>query len=137
LVTGCDGAGGHKLVAMATDGRRIWEDSSSPQAIWPMLVMGPDGSRLALETLAVSHVVNAYAPLDTEDIKGQLVRVFDAANGKMALEAPATPALDAGGNVAISASGRRAAVLNGGAIEVFDLPPAPPLAEAAPEHAAH
>jgi hypothetical protein len=102
-----------------------------------MLVMGPDGSRLALETLAVNHVVNAYAPLDTEDIKGQLVRVFDAANGKIALEAPATPALDAGGNVAISASGRRAAVLNGGAIEVFDLPPAPPLADAAPEHAAH
>jgi len=131
LVTACEGSGGHKLVAMATDGRRLWEDLSSPQAIWPMLVMAPDGSRLARETLAVKHAVNAYAPLDADDIKGQLVRVFDAANGKIALEAPASPALDAGGNVAISPSGHRVAVLNAGAIEVFDLPAPPPLAEAA------
>jgi hypothetical protein len=126
LVTACDGGGGHKLVAMGVDGRRIWEDSSSPQAIWPMLVMAADGSRLVRETLAVNHVVNAYAPPDAEDIKGQLVRVIDAANGKVALEAPASPALDAGGNVAISPDGLRVAVINAGAIEVFDLP-APPL----------
>ena len=37
--------------------------------------------------------------LDREDVKGQLVRVFNAADGKVALEAPASPALDAGGNV--------------------------------------
>jgi hypothetical protein len=137
LVTACDGSGGHKLVAMTTDGRRLWEDMSSPQAIWPMLVMAPDGSRLARETLAVNHAVNAYSPLDAEDIKGQLVRVFDAADGKIALEAPASPALDAGGNVAISTSGRRVAVLNAGAIEVFDLPRPPPLADPPPEHSEH
>jgi hypothetical protein len=137
LVTACDGSGGHKLVAMTTDGRRLWEDLSSPQAIWPMLVMAPDGSRLARETLAVNRGVNAYSPLDADDIKGQLVRVFDAASGKMALEASASPALDAGGNVAISATGNRVAVLNAGAIEVFDLPPPPRLADAAPERAAH
>jgi len=51
-----------------------------------------------------------------------LVRVFDAANGREALAAPATPPLDAGGNVAISPSGRRVAVLNAGAIQIFDLP---------------
>lgn len=130
LVTGCDGAGGaHKLVAMTTDGRRLWEYPSSPQAIWPLLVMAPDGSRLARETLAVNHAVNAYSPLDAEDIKGQLVRVFDASSGKVALETSASPALDAGGNVAISPSARRVAVLNDGAIEVFDLPEPPALAD--------
>jgi hypothetical protein len=56
-----------------------------------------------------------------------LVRVFNAANGKVALEAPASPALDSGGNVAISPSGKRVAILNAGAIQVFDLPAAPPL----------
>jgi hypothetical protein len=70
----------------------------------------------------VSHTVSAYAPLDPDEIKGQLVRVFDAANGREALAAPATPPLDAGGNVAISPSGRRVAVLNAGAIQIFDLP---------------
>ena len=128
LVTACDGLGGsQKLVAMSTDGRRIWEDQSSPQAIWPLLVMAPDGSRLARETLAVNHAINAYSPLDSEDIKGQLVRIIDAATGKVALETAASPALDAGGNVAISPSGRRVAVLNAGAIEVFDLPEPPAL----------
>ena len=130
LVTACIGSGGNKLMALGVDGARLWEDLSSPQTIWPILVMAPDGSRLVRETLAVSHAVNAYSPLDAEDIKGQLVRVFDAANGKVALEAPANPALDAGGNVAISPSGRRVAVLNHGAIEVFDLPPAAILTDA-------
>ena len=101
----------------------------SPQAIWPLLVMAPDGSRLVRETLAVDRAISAYSPLDTEDIKGQLVRVFDAATGKVALETRAMPPLDGGGNVAISPSGRRVAVLNGGAIEVFELPAAPGLAE--------
>ena len=129
LITACDGEGRRKLVAMDTDGHRIWEDSTSAAAIWPLLVMGHDGSRLAEETLAISHAVNAYQPIDREDVKGQLVRVFDAANGKVALEAPVSPALDAGGNVAISPSGRRVAVLNAGAIEVFDLPAPQPLEE--------
>jgi hypothetical protein len=131
LVTGCTGSGGRKLVAMDTGGHHLWEDSISASAIWPMLVKAPDGSRLAHETMAVTHPVTPFAPLDSEDVKGQLVRVFDSANGKLALEAPASPALDSGGNVAISPSGQRVAVLNAGAIQIFDLPAAPPLPDAA------
>jgi hypothetical protein len=137
LVTACDGAGGHRLVAMGTSGHRFWEDLTSPQAIWPLLVMAPDGSRLVRETLAVNHEINSYSPIDAEDIKGQLVRVFDAANGKVALDAPASPPLDAGGNVAISPSGRRVAVLNAGSIEVFELPAPPPVADDAKAKAGH
>jgi len=91
--------------------------------------MAPNGLRIARETLGVSHPVNAYAPIDTDDVKGQWVTVYDAATGDMALEAPASPALDSGGNVAISPSGRRVAVLNAGAIQVFELPAPPPLPE--------
>jgi hypothetical protein len=127
LVTACDKAGARTLIAMTTRGSRLWQNTSPVQAVWPLLAMGPDGSRLAQETLAVTHAISAYEPLSREDVKGQLVRIFDAATGKVALEAPASPALDAGGNVAISPSGRRVAVLNAGAIQVFDLPPPPPL----------
>jgi hypothetical protein len=56
------------------------------------------------------------------------VTVFDAANGDIALVSPVSPILDAGGNVAISPSGRRVAVLNAGAIQVFDLPAPLPAA---------
>ncbi len=130
LATTCTSSEGwHKLVAMSIDGRRLWEAPSSPQAIWPLLVMAPNGLRLARETLAVNHAITAYSPLDAEDIKGQLVRVFDAATGKVALETSASPPLDAGGNVAISPSGRRVAVVNAGAIEVFELPEPPQLAD--------
>jgi hypothetical protein len=45
----------------------------------------------------------------------------------VALTATASPVLDAGGNVAISPSGRRVAVISGGAIQVFELPAPPPL----------
>ena len=44
LVTGCTGSGGRKLVAMDIGGRRLWEDSTSASAIWPMVVMAPNGS---------------------------------------------------------------------------------------------
>ena len=137
LVTACESWGGHRLVAMDTDGRHLWDVLASGSGVWPLLVKSPDGSRVARETLAVTHAVNAYAPLDPDEIKGQLVRVFDAANVKEALAAPATPALDAGGNVAISPSGRRVAVLNAGAIQVFELPPPVPMPENAAVQAAH
>jgi hypothetical protein len=131
LATTCGDAGEGKLVAMTTDGRRLWEYQIAGMTTMPQLVMAPDGLRLARETLAVTQAIDAQTPLDREDVKGQRVNVLNAADGKVALVAPASPALDAGGNVAISPSGRRVAVLNGGQIQVFELPPAPPLPEPA------
>jgi hypothetical protein len=127
LITGCTASGSGELMAMTTDGHHLWELQSSNTTVWPLIVRAPDGSRLARETLVVSTPVNARAPLDVEDIKGQLVEVLNAADGSAVLETVASPALDAGGNVAISPSGRRVAVLNSGQIQVFELPPAPPL----------
>jgi hypothetical protein len=127
LMTGCTDTGAADLVAMETGGRRLWEVESSQMTVWPLIVRAPDGSRLARESLVVSTPVSARTPIDPEEIRGQLVEVLDAADGNTVLETAASPALDAGGNVAISPSGRRVAVLNGGQIQVFELPPAPPL----------
>jgi hypothetical protein len=126
LATAC-GSNGDQLVAITTDGKVLWIDNTPPVAVWPIVTMAPNGQRIARATLGVTHSVNAYAQLDPEDIKGQWVTVYNAATGDMALETQASPVLDAGGNVAISPSGRRVAVLNGGAIQVFELPDAPPL----------
>ena len=71
--------------------------------------------------------MDAFSPLDFDDVKGQLVEVYDAAGGKLALKASASPVLDGGGNVAISPSGKRVAVLDAGAIQVYELPALPPL----------
>jgi hypothetical protein len=122
LVNTCVFQNGRRLVALSTQGQKLWEAASPSTQIWPILVMAPDGSRLARETLTIDHSVEDFIhPLDTQDIKGQLVEVYDSISGKLLLKAPANPILDAGGNVAISPSGKRVAILNAGAIEIYEL----------------
>lgn len=121
LANTCAAQGGRDLVAVSTDGRRLWDAPAPPTQVWPVLVPAPGGTLLARETLTVSHPVDAFAPLSFDDVTGQLVEVFDSGTGKLVLKAPASPVLDGGGNVAISPSGRRVAVLNGGAIQVYEL----------------
>jgi hypothetical protein len=135
LVTTCTPQGAGKLVAVTTEGRRLWDVETSDATIWALVVRSPNGLRMAREALAVSHPVRARMTLDQSDIQGQLVEVLDAADGKVVLETTASPILDAGGNVAISPTGQRVAVLNGGAIQVFELTAPTPLMDLAP--AAH
>ena len=118
----CGPAGESDLVAMTTAGRTLWETKAPPTEVWPQLAVAANGSRLAWETLDTTHPIYAYAPMDAGDIKEQSVTVFDAANGDIVLVSPVSPILDAGGNVAISPSGRRVALLNAGAVQVFELP---------------
>jgi len=125
VATVCTTLGEHRLEAIASTGRLLWQAEISDHEVWPLLVFGRDGSRIAQEALQVTREVSASSPLTTDDIRGQKVTVYDAANGHIALVAQASPPLDAGGNVAISPSGRRVAVLNNGGIEVFELPAAP------------
>ncbi len=127
LVTACAQDGSDRIVAMTTAGKQLWANQIPAVAIWPEVTVSQGGLRIGRETLGVSHPVNAYQPIDSDDIKGQWLTVYDAATGDMALETPVSPALDSGGNVAISPSGRRVAALNGGAIQIFDLPAPPAL----------
>lgn len=123
LVNTCTPQGGRQLVAFSLDGRRLWDAVSPPTQIWPLLVASPSGTRLARETLSIDHPIDDFAhPLDAGEIKGQLVEVFDSIRGALALRAPASPVLDGGGNVAFSPSGKRVAILNDGAIQVYELP---------------
>jgi len=126
LATAC-GSDGDRLLAVTTAGRTLWVDQTPSAAIWPELTIAPGGLRILRETLGVNHPVESYSPIDSDDIKGQWLTVYDAATGDMALETPVSPALDSGGNVAISPSGRRVAALNAGAIQIFDLPAPPAL----------
>ena len=128
LMTACDVFGGWDVVAISTTGNRMWGIQLTKHEIWPQLVNSPDGSRIARETVVVEHPVTDGRPhtIDPKNFNGQIVRVFNAANGKIALETAASPIFDGGGNVALAPSGRRVAVLNNGEIQVFELPPAPP-----------
>jgi hypothetical protein len=125
LISRCDPQQGWKLEAMSSGGKLLWGMKAASNAMWPILVTARNGSRMARETLLLKRPVERYKRLiGAEDLLGQVVRVFDSASGKVLVESPLKPVFDGGGNVAISPSGRRAAVLNAGAIQVFELPAA-------------
>lgn len=132
LVTTCNPDESRWIVAMSTDGKRLWTASKPPTQIWPRLIIAPNGLRVARETLLATHAVNTMSPLSFDDVKAQWVEVYDASTGKVDLSAPANPILDGGGNVAISPSARRIAILDSGAIRVYELPA--PAAGSAGEH---
>ena len=127
LATACGPSGAQWLVAATLEGRRLWERSEGSNTVWPLLAQSRSGTRLIRETLQTTHVVNAIAPLSGDDITKQEVAILDSATGKEVLRAQASPIFDAGGNAALSPSGRRAAILIEGGIQVFELPEAPPI----------
>jgi hypothetical protein len=111
-----------------------WDALIPDTQVWPQVARAPHGRRFAFSTLHVVHPIGPSTPLDRDDIRNQWIDVFDEATGKVVLSVTASPILDAGGNFALSPSGERFAVLHEGAIQIFDMPPAPampgPLANA-------
>lgn len=122
LATACNPDNSRWLVAMSTDGKRLWNSAKPATQIWPRIIVAPNGLRLARETLVVTHEVGTLSPISFDDVEEQMLEVYSSATGKVDLTAPASPILDGGGNVAISPSARRVAVLDEGSIKVYELP---------------
>jgi len=123
LISRCDPQEGWRLKASVTSGKMLWETRIGSNTMWPLLMTDRNGSRVARETLVLKRSAEKYTSgVRIEDVQGQMVRVFDAATGKVVMEAPVAPIYDGGGNVAISPSGKRVAILNGDAIHVYELP---------------
>lgn len=124
LAVVCSGGHEHLGLGLTMDGKRLWQHRWSGKRIWPSFAVSEDGSRFIYETLVMDHEVSTLFSADAESVTGQVVEVFDSATGKLRLSLPANPILDSGQNFAITADGRRVAVLQRGAIEIYDLPPA-------------
>lgn len=123
LISRCDPQEGWRLKAGITAGPTLWETKIGSNTMLPLLMTARNGSRLARETLVLKRSAEKYTNgVRIEDVQGQMVRVIDAETGKVVMEAPVAPVYDGGGNVAISPSGRRIAILNGNAIQVYELP---------------
>ena len=137
LAVTCGSAGEPRAVALSISGRHLWATPPNIPAVWPRLVSSANGLRIAWESLLADNAVNAAAPLGSDDIKGQDVQIMDAATGKLVLRAAASPIFDIGGNVAISPSGRRVAIIMDGNIQVFELSAPPPIPEAATVQTSH
>lgn len=125
-VSTCDPEEGWKLTAISSDCKTLWHARLGNNEMSSQMIASSNGSRMIWETLLLRHAAERYKRMiGAKDLLGQMVKVFDSTTGKVLLTAPVKPIFDGGGNVAISPSGKRVAILGRGAIQVFDLPVAP------------
>lgn len=121
--------GDHVVTAVSSEKGTLWKDIWSDKYIWPEFDYSIDGSRFAYESLALDHPIGTLDTPGQQDVKAEPVGVFDTETGKLELVEDASPMLSGGHNFALSADGMRFAILRGGAIEVYDLPPVPAPAD--------
>jgi hypothetical protein len=110
------------LDAWSTDGKKLWSGHREGHLVWPTFASSRTGNRFAVSLLRVSKFVDLTASLIDEDVKEQVVQVFDTETGALLMETTASPILSAGQNFALSDDGDRLAVLRDGAIEIDKVP---------------
>jgi hypothetical protein len=125
LAVGCPPKGGndHTVSAISLTGQVLWEDRWKQRYIWPTFDYAEDGSRFAYGALEVNRDIGSTDWFGESDVITQMIGVYDTESGKLQLAKDASPVLSAGQNYALSANGRRFAILREGAIEIYDLPP--------------
>ena len=117
------------LDAWTTDGKKLWSGHREGHLVWPTFAYSRTGDRFAVSLLHVSHYVDLIDSLTDEDVREQLVQVFDSATGALLMSTNASPILTAGQNFALSGDGEHLAVLREGAIEIYKVPSAPEKAD--------
>jgi hypothetical protein len=123
LVAGCNLSRIPKLSAVSMTGQVLWESETLLPFLPPLLVPSGNGARFVRESIILKKPVRPGSEvLWVKAVRGQVARVYDSATSKILFEVPINPILDGGGNVAISPSGHRLAVLNKGSIQVYDIP---------------
>jgi hypothetical protein len=119
------------LDTWTVDGKKLWSGHREGHLVWPTFAYSRNGDRFAVSLLRVSHYVDLVDSLNDEDVREQVVQVFDSATGALLLSTTASPVLTGGQNFALSGDGDHLAVLREGAIEIYKVPdpPAPDKAE--------
>jgi len=132
LSQNCPGQGGSgtPVTALSLDGKVLWNGLWDSKYIWGQFESSEDGSRFAYESLEMNRPIGSMDAFGESDVVAQPVGVFDTRSGNLVMVTDASPILSAGQNFALSADGRRFAVLRNGAIEVYDLPPVMPATRA-------
>lgn len=119
------------VAAYALQGHKLWDGRWQSNFAWPSLRMASSGNTVAISWLALGRPVSVFDAFDDGDVQAQVLSVLDSRTGTLRLAMPINPIMSAGGNFALSRDGNRLAILNRGAIEIYDLPPAAPSQERA------
>jgi hypothetical protein len=116
------------VAAYSLDRHKLWDGRWQSNFTWPAFRVAEAGTSVAISWLAVNHPVTATAAINDDDVQKQVLSVLDSRTGGLRLAVLLKPIVSAGGNFALSADGNRLAVLNQGAVEIYDLPAPPPPA---------
>jgi hypothetical protein len=116
----------HLADAYDLQGHKLWEQIWQSRFAWGTFAYSAAGNRFAYGSIEVNHELANLDPVDESSILGQPVGVFNVLTGKPDTVLDATPILTAGENFALSPDGDKLAILRGGAIEIYDLPPLAP-----------
>lgn len=132
LVLSCPRGHNDRFVAAySLNSQKLWDGRWQSNFTWPSFRVAQDGGSVAISWLAVNHPVSTREPIDDDEVQNQVLSVLDSRTGSLRLALLVKPIVSAGGNFALSADGNRLAVLNHGAIEVYDLPAPAPATERA------
>ena len=135
LVLSCPPHRGDRFVAAySLKSQKLWDGRWQSNFTWPSFDMAREGTTVAISWLAITHPVSPKDSIDDLDVQNQVVTILDSRTGALRLALAVNPITTAGGNFALSADGNRLAVLNHGAIEIYDLPqpaPTPPPSQRA------
>jgi hypothetical protein len=117
------------LDAWTTEGKKLWSGHREGHLVWPTFAYSRTGDRFAVSLLRVNHYIDLVDSLNDEDVREQVVQVFDSVTGALLMSTTASPILTNGQNFALSEDGEHLAVLREGAIEIYKVPPPPPAPE--------
>ena len=84
------------LDTWTTDGKKLWSGHREGHLVWPTFAYSRTGDRSAVSLLHVSHYVDLVDSLNDEDVREQVVQVFDTATGALLMSTTASPVLTAG-----------------------------------------
>jgi hypothetical protein len=110
------------LDAWTIEGKKLWSGRREGHLVWPTFAYSRTGDRFAVGLLRSSHFIDVADSLNDEDVREQVVQVFDSATGALLMTTNASPILCAGENFALSEDGGHLAVLREGAIEIYKVP---------------
>lgn len=120
------------LASFTLTGRRLWRQRLDRARYFPTLVSTENQSRFAFSSLtAVSGATDPAS--DNDDLSEdnlpddfeQNVQVMETASGRPVISLHVSPAIQSGGNVALSPDGHTMAALQSSALSLYELPPAP------------
>lgn len=117
----CPASDASVLRGYTTAGGLLWQKTFPPNMWMPRILLSPDGTHFAVESVRLRHPHAALDPVHAEDVDAQIVDIFDIRTGVPVGSLRTTPAYTAGKNVDFSPDGSRIAVLHNGVIEVYAL----------------